>query len=238
MCTVYFFSHSFSFFLVVLANHTDAENALSRVQRYRETAAQAKVMDAQKTHLMWSLTIESAYESGRVAYLSFIFLSLSFSVHVCVCRALSFTDTNLHVESQQNTKGRLIFTDMCGSEHHEDPGLGSFADVVASLANGVRPEAIPYDQSAFTQLLAPTIGGMGRSLLVVTLAPLNARWHVTHNISALRFAGRVNTCDIGSAQARKAAVKAAAERRKAAGASASAARRSGKSDPKWGLDYN
>jgi kinesin family protein C1 len=115
-------------------------------------------------------------------------------------------------EHKQVTHGTLNIVDLAGSERldaspadverrkevqHINKSLSSLGDVIAALAQK-RHNHVPYRNSKLTYLLQDCLGNGAKVLMFVNLSPLAE--HVTETICSLRFASKVNACDMGLAR--------------------------------------
>jgi kinesin family protein C1 len=104
--------------------------------------------------------------------------------------------------------GALHLVDLAGSERVKESGaegarlkeaqainksLSALGDVIFALAS--KQEHVPFRNSKLTWLLAPALGGGGKTLMFVNVAP-TAR-HASESLCSLRFAAKVNACEVG-----------------------------------------
>eukprot|EP01004_Peranema_trichophorum_P009828 NODE_857_length_2296_cov_45.049701_g731_i0.p1 GENE.NODE_857_length_2296_cov_45.049701_g731_i0~~NODE_857_length_2296_cov_45.049701_g731_i0.p1 ORF type:complete len:730 (-),score=148.81 NODE_857_length_2296_cov_45.049701_g731_i0:107-2017(-) len=121
----------------------------------------------------------------------------------------------LHIEGvsprrDQTTHGVLNIIDLAGSERMESTGptdmdrvketqainksLACLGDVIAALANKSNVH-IPYRNSKLTYMLQNSLGNGSKVLMFVNVSPIAG--HVNESICSLRFASKVNSCEVG-----------------------------------------
>lgn len=116
------------------------------------------------------------------------------------------------VQTDRTTMGVLHLVDLAGSERLAqskaegarlketlaiNKSLSCLGDVIAALANG--NSHVPFRNSKLTFLLQNSLGGASsKTLMFATVSQAECDYHET--LSSLRFATKVNSCEIGQAR--------------------------------------
>lgn len=111
--------------------------------------------------------------------------------------------------TDERSNGTLNMVDLAGSESIDseanpqqqietkaiNKSLTALSDVIMALGNGV--DHIPYRNSKLTHLLQNSLGGNSKTLMFVNVSPTEKCFKET--LTSLRFAKKVNQCNIGKA---------------------------------------
>ena len=106
---------------------------------------------------------------------------------------------------------KISLVDLAGSERASGTGatgdrlkegaainksLSTLGDVIVSLAN--KDKHVPYRNSKLTRLLQDSLAGHSKVLMLACVAP--GELHRAETLCSLRFAAKVNACEIGTAK--------------------------------------
>ncbi len=156
---------------------SDIHDALRTANKNRSVASTSANDRSSRSHSVFSLSVRgrnsaTGAESTGVLHL----VDLAGSERLAVSKA----------EGQRLKETQAI-----------NKSLAALSDVIASLANG---EAhVPYRNSKLTYLLQNSLGGASsKTLMLVQISPLAQ--DVNETLCSLRFASKVNACEIGVAK--------------------------------------
>ncbi len=168
---------------VPVKSHQDIFGALKQAARVRSTASTASNEHSSRSHSVFSLSVRGINSISK---------NQSFGV--------------LHLVDLAGSE-RLAVSKSEGARLKEtqaiNKSLSALGDVIAALAN--QESFVPYRNSKLTYLLQNSLGGASsKTLMFVQLSPCAK--DVSETLCTLKFAAKVNACEIGAAKKKTAKV--------------------------------
>ena len=209
----------FSMEVSFLEIYNETLKDLLRVNMNQECKHEIKVgTDGRRT--VTDLTVKVIDPNDRVAVDAILSLAAkrratgSTDMNATSSRSHSVFTLNMtatHVERNQVVRGTLNLVDLAGSERLDrshatgqrqketvaiNKSLSSLVDVFTAI--GQKQSHVPFRNSKLTYLLQPALSGDGKTCMIVNLSPTEAS--VPETLCSLRFASKVNLCELGKAK--------------------------------------
>eukprot|EP01050_Picozoa_sp_SAG11_P016158 SAG11_NODE_2172_length_3721_cov_2.345941_1_plen_360_part_10 len=163
----------------VSADADDIRRLMNKAQRQRSVSATSMNAQSSRSHAVFRLRLEGSQvgPDGTTESVSGI---------------LNLIDLagSERLNSSKATGERMKETQAINKS------LSALGDVFASLVN--KSEHVPFRNSKLTYLLQPCLGGNCKTLMLANLSPVNES--VGESLCSLRFASRVNKCELGRAK--------------------------------------